>query len=68
MPREWRHLVDDLEPGDRIEIDCGDTMIAGKFLRLFRNESRRWMCELRMGSRVELAAMSEIKSMRRIAC
>ncbi len=60
----WQKTLDDLEIGDNVEIDCGDTLIVGKFLRLFKNEAGNWMIEVQVKKRVELVTIKEIELLR----
>lgn len=61
--KSWQRLLDDLEPGDRIEIDCGDTAIRGDFDGLFRSEAGKWMIAVKVGKRQELASTREIEGL-----
>ena len=60
----WQKILDDLEIGDKVEIDCGDTLIVGKFLRLFKSDAGKWMMEVQVKKRVELVTTKEIERLR----
>ena len=60
----WQKTLDDLEIGDKVEIDCGDTLIVGKFLRLFKSDAGKWMIEVQVKKRVELVTTKEIERLR----
>lgn len=61
----WQRLLDDLEPGDLIGVECGNVLIHGRFDGLFRSEAGKWMVAVKVGKRQELATTREITGMHR---
>lgn len=61
---DWRKNLDDLEIDDRIEIDCGDTIVCGRYIGMFKTEGGRWAVAVKVGTRKEIVTTSEIESLR----
>lgn len=60
----WRKLLDDLEPDQVVKIDCGDTLVAGKFKRLVP-KNKKWFLEIeRANNKKILVRTDEIEGMR----
>jgi hypothetical protein len=63
---DWRRLLDDLEPNDKLSIDLGDTMVAGKYVKLLRAASGVWMLELKNANGQELVVTKEIQAISKV--
>lgn len=57
---KWQQKLDDLDPGDFIEISCGSTIVEGRFVELTRAAKGKWFIAVRYGKRTELVATNEI--------
>jgi len=63
---DWRRLLDDLEPNDKLSIDLGDTIVAGKYVKTIRSASGVWMLELKNKNGQELVVTKEIQGLRKV--
>lgn len=63
----WLKLLDDLEPDQVVKIDCGDTLVAGKFKRMVPKNGK-WFLEIeRANNKKILVRTDEIEGMRLVA-
>jgi len=44
----WQAKLDDLDVGQKIEIDLGDTLVFGKYQGLVRTDSGKWSVQVEM--------------------
>lgn len=44
----WKTKLDDLEVGDKIEIDLGDTLVLGRYQGLTRGDAGKWSIQVEM--------------------
>lgn len=63
--RDWRSLLDDLNPGDAIQVDCGSTMAVGSFVQLRTAPCGVWLLEVKTRRNTQEIPVREIESMTR---
>lgn len=67
MGRKWQKLLDDLEPGDSIEVDLGAVLVKGRYDSISRSKSGKWFLFVKSRKRTEEIPTRDICEIRRLA-